>query len=1223
MDRKNFYYRQVVGEVELDASFTDVENALKKLALDQELTGIITGFVPSAPDTSPYEVTLSAGVAYSKTLGRGMTYAGGVVSLATDEASNPVTLPSVDGQMRIVSLFIEPTYIESDPRIDGYLNPLNFVKTEAATINVVASAFGTIVTPPVAPVLRSDQVLLADVITYQDSAILYIFTVTATPITATTTFGDLTVAPRSEYMLGHFHEDYIGDTLVLAGSIKDAFATLAAKNKKYQTSNTLSSIAATNPRDVADVNSPDSHDAFSTGGTFEGKPGSYHLKVVEGVSTYVPTVDIGFSPDQEVSGAGPIPHVIDLDTNSVNINLVSDGSFKIKNLTLFAPFTQYRVEENVLPSFTKFENVNFDPVNNPAITHDKLLWNVENTTSQKFRKNYSLQLKNVNSGSGNFIFGARKDILGVPLTQVNGLDSGNLTIDSQGGYYSNIRLAGTDTTTPVLNITGDNNIIENVVIASPAGNAPMISISGNNNIIRNVYLHEFGEHTTPVSIARPAFQAIVFTASSKNNSVEAVHIQGGQNPFEGIETDLNGASWSRTNITSVTDNLVDVANQPLADRVNFTGAGSLLARTDSFGESEAVFEIWAKSDSGPQTFRMNSAIGTATADFTVTSEWQRFRNIATGINSVTNIRNGTDNAARNIIFANPARYNLVNLNNLKLVDFSGQGNKISGILVENLKNIYGPLFYFREGVNKLENALVDGLYSVNVSLLSTEANSFAVAYVDGFSVKNIHTAVMSDYLVKSGNDTSLHLKNIKLDIEDPANLCTNIDCGLLLLDPGDTTVNYSVEDSIFIDNLPSSTGQVPVAIVTTLAPTRLRNVYVKTQYGDGADVNAGGAAFIGYLAQRMSIDNCTFHAERGRSAVIIGASGTISNTVFSGGNTDPGNGIQLFKRLSSGLASEPILKIQDCLLQCGTSNGQSGAAAGLPVVSIEANALQVDGLKIVLSSDTTEGLIDITHDSIYSSGSIKNVDIIFDGYISGTVIQAESTGTARLKLKNIAINGWRIGNSPLNTTLTNFINVLVDDLTIEGYSSPGTSTIAKIITLSGGAKVTNLSLFPNYAIPCLTTLVGLTAPSTVDKFVINYSLTSFPVDYIIDSSVGDNRIVNGAIITEHAAIDIAAVRIGSTVGGVGTLLDSTVIQYVSSLGGAAITKFMVSINGTFTPWHITNNHFTFSTTVNTSPVSINNFGIFDNNTLVNVVVGNLATLIYTPPSGGSVVNYLA
>lgn len=1221
MDRKNFYYRQKVAEVELDASFTNVEDALKKLALDHELTGIITGFIPSAPDTSPYEVTLSAGVAYSKTLGRGMTYAGGVVSLATDEASNPVTLPSVDGQMRVVSLFIEPTYIESDPRVDGYGNPLNYVKTESATINVVASAFGTIVTPPTSPALRSDQVLLADIVTYQDSATLYIFAVTATPETASTTFGDLTVDPRSEYMLWHFPEDYIGDTLVLAGSIKDAFATLAAKNKKYQTSNTLSSIAANKPRDAADVNSPDSHDAFSAGGTFEGKPGSYHLKVINGVSTYAPTVDIGFSPDQEVSGAGPIPHVIDLDTNSVNINLVSDGSFKIKNLTLFAPFSQYRVEENLLPSFTKFENVNFDPVNNPAITYDKLLWNIENTTSQKFRKSYNLQLNNTSSGLGNFIFGSRKDILGVPLTQVNGLDSGNLTIDSQGGYYSNIRLAGTDTTTPVLNITGDNNIIENVVIASPAGNAPMISISGSNNIIRNVYLHDFGTYSSPVSIARPAFQAIVFTASSRNNTIGAVHIQGGNNTFSGTETDLNGAGWTRTFITSVTDNLLDVANQPLADRVSFTGAGSLLFRSDSAGESEAVFEIWAKSDSGPQTFRMNSA--TATADFTVTSEWQRFRNIATGVNNVTNIRNGTDNAARNIIFANPARYNLVNLNNLKLVDFSGQGNKISGILVENLQNIWGPLFYFRGGNNKLENALVDGIYGINVALLTTEANSYATAYVDGFSVRNLHTAITSNSLVTNGSNTSLHIKNLNLDMEDPANLCTNIDINLLLLNTGDSTISYSIEDSTIVDNLPSSTGKFPLILTTTEASTTLRNLYVKTQYGDGADYNAGGAAFVGYLAKRMSIDNCTFHAERGRSAVIIGASGTIANTVFSGGNTDPGNGIQLFNRLSTGITSEPILKIQDCLLQCGTSNGQSGAAAGLPVVSIDANALQVDGLKIVLGSDTTEGIVDITHDSIYSSGSIKNVDIIFDGYISGTVMQAESTGTSRLKLNNIGINGWRIGNSPISATLTNFINVLVDDLVIEGYNSPGTSTIAKIITLSGGARVTNLKLFPNYAIPCLTTLVELTAPSRLDKFEINYSLTSKPVDYIIDSSVGDNRILEGSIITEHAALDIAAVRLGATAPGVGTLLDSTVIQYVSSLGGAAITKFMVAINGTFTPWHITNNHFTFSTTVNTSPVSVNNFGIFDNNALVNVVVGNTATLTYTPPSGGSVVNYLA
>ena len=170
MDRKNFYFRQIVGESDLDAAFTDVENALKDLVVSQELTGIVTGYEVSNPSTSPYQVDVSAGVAFSKSTGRRMTWGGGTVSLLTDEDSNAILLPlTTDGDVLVLSLFAKPVYIESDSRTDGNGNSLYYVRTEDVTLVLEQGTLGdTTATPaPTVPATRADQVLIADIIIYR------------------------------------------------------------------------------------------------------------------------------------------------------------------------------------------------------------------------------------------------------------------------------------------------------------------------------------------------------------------------------------------------------------------------------------------------------------------------------------------------------------------------------------------------------------------------------------------------------------------------------------------------------------------------------------------------------------------------------------------------------------------------------------------------------------------------------------------------------------------------------------------------------------------------------------------------------------------------------------------------------------------------------------------------------------------------------------------------
>ncbi len=178
MDRVDFFFKQRVTESELDQSQDFVENGLKNIVKESLGFGfLVTGAAPATVvEDSPVSLSVLVNtlLGYDQ-LGRRMTNAlfgfqGGsdlgaspqLISLETDESAVSTAVGS-GGNEKTISVFVEFTRKEQDPRTDGNGATVNFLQKESVKFNVVQSAeagVGTSVPPP----LRNDQILLMDTI---------------------------------------------------------------------------------------------------------------------------------------------------------------------------------------------------------------------------------------------------------------------------------------------------------------------------------------------------------------------------------------------------------------------------------------------------------------------------------------------------------------------------------------------------------------------------------------------------------------------------------------------------------------------------------------------------------------------------------------------------------------------------------------------------------------------------------------------------------------------------------------------------------------------------------------------------------------------------------------------------------------------------------------------------------------------------------------------------
>jgi hypothetical protein len=162
--RKNFFFRQRVTEAELDSAFDDLEDADHNLAGDLGFTGVLANAVVSqhAP-VADLTVDVSGPASILDQLGRRVFFSAlQNVNVAQDD-NGVSTAVSAAGKEKVVSVFVKFDRLLSDPRIDGNSLTVFFRRDESFKF-VVAQGGEAAAGSAVPPLLRSDAILLADII---------------------------------------------------------------------------------------------------------------------------------------------------------------------------------------------------------------------------------------------------------------------------------------------------------------------------------------------------------------------------------------------------------------------------------------------------------------------------------------------------------------------------------------------------------------------------------------------------------------------------------------------------------------------------------------------------------------------------------------------------------------------------------------------------------------------------------------------------------------------------------------------------------------------------------------------------------------------------------------------------------------------------------------------------------------------------------------------------
>src|SRR5258706_13881565 len=158
--RRDFFFRQLVMEDELDGAFSGLEDADRQLAIDQDMVGIAIAMVVAQQASPDFSVQVSGpGVAYDQAGQRVAIPTTQNVDCWVDGDSLPTAITTA-GNSKKLAIFAEFDRTLSDPRVDGNSDTVNFVRDEGFKLNVVQGSEA--VSPTLVP-LRSDQILLADI----------------------------------------------------------------------------------------------------------------------------------------------------------------------------------------------------------------------------------------------------------------------------------------------------------------------------------------------------------------------------------------------------------------------------------------------------------------------------------------------------------------------------------------------------------------------------------------------------------------------------------------------------------------------------------------------------------------------------------------------------------------------------------------------------------------------------------------------------------------------------------------------------------------------------------------------------------------------------------------------------------------------------------------------------------------------------------------------------
>ena len=159
MHRRDFYFRQLVAEGDMDEVFDLAEQADRDYVIDNGLVGVYFGLDVAEAGIPNLTVQVAGGSAYDQT-GQRMAIAGTQVVDVSQDSNAVSTSVAGGGNSKIISVFLQFDRALSNPQNDGNNQLVQYDRDESFTLIVEQSNEGVGPTPPS---LKTDAILLCDI----------------------------------------------------------------------------------------------------------------------------------------------------------------------------------------------------------------------------------------------------------------------------------------------------------------------------------------------------------------------------------------------------------------------------------------------------------------------------------------------------------------------------------------------------------------------------------------------------------------------------------------------------------------------------------------------------------------------------------------------------------------------------------------------------------------------------------------------------------------------------------------------------------------------------------------------------------------------------------------------------------------------------------------------------------------------------------------------------
>lgn len=225
-NRRDYYFRQLVTEAELDEGFADLEDADHALMQDMGVVGVLYGLGVAQAVVPNLTVTVAGpGAAYDSSGQRVFVASNQSVDVSKD-SNNVSTAVSTSGKEKKISVFVQFARALSDPRTDGNGAQVFFLRAESFQFVVLQGTEANTGTST-APSTPAGAVRLADI---------------------TRAFGQTSIVNANINTAARDDALFIGGTpqSIRRGRTKDAIGDLLALYNQLVTGTGPDSVAAVN-----------------------------------------------------------------------------------------------------------------------------------------------------------------------------------------------------------------------------------------------------------------------------------------------------------------------------------------------------------------------------------------------------------------------------------------------------------------------------------------------------------------------------------------------------------------------------------------------------------------------------------------------------------------------------------------------------------------------------------------------------------------------------------------------------------------------------------------------------------------------------------------------------------------------------------------------------------------------------------------------------------------